>query len=122
MSLELTGTLKAIMPTQTKGDFQFREVVVSTDETYVQDILIQFVKDKCAVLDSYKVGQKVKIGFNLRGRAWTSPQGEVKYFNTIQGWKINAVEGAPPVQQAQPNPSFPVTEEFKDEENDDLPF
>jgi hypothetical protein len=109
--MELTGTLKAIMPTQTKGDFQFREAVITTDEQYPQDILVQFVKDKCAILDSYKVGQKVTIGINLRGKAWTNPQSEVKYFNTIQGWKINAVEGAQPQSNLLPG-----------ETEDDLPY
>lgn len=107
--MEITGTIKAITPTQTKGEFTFREFVVTTDEQYQQHILIQFVKDKCTVLDSYKVGQKVTVGINLRGREWTNPQGEVKYFNTIQGWKINAVE----VEQ----PTAPIAEEPID-----LPF
>ena len=36
----------------------------------------------------FKEGDKVKISVNHRGREWTSPTGEVKYFNSIIGWKI----------------------------------
>ena len=114
--MELKGSLKVIKPQQeVSTSFKKRELVLITDEQYPQHILIEFNQEKCAVLDSYKVGQKVTIGINIRGREWTNPQGEVKYFNTIQGWKINAVEGAQPVQ-AQPSNLLPG------ETEDDLPY
>lgn len=101
--MEVTGTIKMIGTTQKVSDsFQKRDIVVTTEEQYPQDILIQFVQDKCPVLDQYKVGEQVSIGINLRGREWVNPKGgEIKYFNTIQGWKIgyagqhaDAIEGA----------------------------
>ena len=89
--MEVKGVIKLINPTKEYGEkgFKKREVVVTTVEDYPQDILVEFVQDKCAVLDAYKVGSNVSIGVNLRGREWTNPQGEVKYFNSIQGWKIS---------------------------------
>ena len=67
-----------------------REVVIETDEQYKQSILIEFVQDKTELLDKFQVGKGVKIGINLRGREWVNPQGETKYFNSIQGWNINS--------------------------------
>jgi hypothetical protein len=81
--------------------------------TYPQEIEIQFTQDKCSLLDGIRTGQEVTIGVNLRGRMWTNPQGEDKYFNTIEGWKIDAPGQAPaPLTQTPPI----------DEVDDLLPF
>jgi hypothetical protein len=50
--------------------------------------MIEFTQDKCDLLNNYSVGETVKVGINLRGREWVSPQGETKYFNSVQGWRI----------------------------------
>ena len=87
--MEITGKIKLIRTTQQVSDkFSKREVVVSTDEQYPQHISIEFNQDKCSILDKYAVGDEVTVGINLRGREYTNPQGEVKYFNSIQGWNI----------------------------------
>ncbi|MFC5046328.1 DUF3127 domain-containing protein [Aquimarina hainanensis] len=88
--MELIGKIKHIGPTQTFGanGFRKREVVVTTDEQYPQHIMVEFVQDKCDLLDNYKIGDGVKVLINLRGREWVNPQGETKYFNSIQGWRI----------------------------------
>lgn len=93
--MQLEGKIKSIGETQSVGssNFQKRELVLTTNETYPQVILIEFVQDKCPILDKYKVGQEVSIGINIRGREWTNPQGEVKYFNSIVGWKIDGSNG-----------------------------
>ena len=90
--MEVQGTIKVIGETQTFGTsgFKKREVVIETDEQYKQSILIEFVQDKTELLDKFQVGKGVKIGVNLRGREWVNPQGETKYFNSIQGWNINS--------------------------------
>jgi len=92
--MEITGTIKNIGTTEFVGNngFQKRELILLTTEEYPQTILIQFTQSKCALLDTLQVGQMVKIHFNLQGREWTSPQGEVKYFNTIVGWKIELIQ------------------------------
>lgn len=88
--MELIGKIKLITATKTYGNngFRKREIVVTTDEQYPQHILVEFVQDKCDLLDAFKVEQEVKIAINLRGREWINPEGAVKYFNSIQGWKI----------------------------------
>ena len=70
------------------GTFTKRELVVTTDEQYPQHILINFVQDKVDLIDKLSIGEEVKVSINLRGREWTNPNGEVKYFNDIQGWRV----------------------------------
>ncbi|HFA9665317.1 TPA: DUF3127 domain-containing protein [Neisseria gonorrhoeae] len=100
--MEIQGRIKTIFATETVGQngFQKRDLVITTDGQYPQDIIIQFQQGNCAVLDRFQVGQIVKIHFNLQGRKWTSPQGEVKYFNTVVGWKIEIVQPTQQYQQA----------------------
>ncbi len=113
--------------TKTYGNngFRKREIVVTTEEQYPQHILVEFVQDKTDLLNNYQVGQLVKISINLRGREWVNPQGETKYFNSIQGWRIeNAevegnTENMPPVPPVE---AFEPVEDLKEEEHDDLPF
>lgn len=88
--MEVVGIIKKVQATEEKGTFKSRSVVVTTEEQYPQHISVQFVQDKCGLLDSFTEGQKVKVAINLRGREWVNPQGESVYFNTIQGWKIEA--------------------------------
>ena len=126
--MEVEGKIKLIGDTKEFGSngFRKREVVVTTEEQYPQHILIEFVQDKTEILDPYKVGQRVKIGINLRGREWVSPQGETKYFNSLHGWRIDNLEsantsaGAPP---APPMDQFEPAQDLNDnDEDDDLPF
>ncbi len=87
--MEISGKVKVIGTEQSVGaTFKKRELVVETSEQYPQFISINFVQDKCDLLNSLSVGQEVTVGINLRGREWINPQGEVKYFNDIQGWNV----------------------------------
>ena len=83
--MEVQGKIKLIGETQTFGSngFRKRELVITTAEQYPQSIMIEFTQDKGDLLNNFNVGQDVKISINLRGREWTNPQGEVKYFNSI---------------------------------------
>lgn len=124
--MEVQGTIKLIDETKTygKNGFRKREMVLTTDEQYPQHLMIEFVQDKTDLLNSYQVGQQVRISINLRGREWVNPQGETKYFNSIQGWRIEALQAEtegdmPPVP---PMEAFEPAEELKDEDYDDLPF
>ena len=89
--MEVIGTIKLINSTQNicANNFKKREIVVTTDEeNYPQPLSLEFTQDKCDLLNNFQVGQRVKVSLNLRGREWINPQGEAKYFNTLQGWKI----------------------------------
>jgi len=93
---KIKGKVKAVgQTTQVSEKFSKREFVVTDEsEKYPQDIMLQLTQDKCSLLDSVQVNQEVEVSFNLRGRGWTNPQGEVKYFNTLEAWKIDFI-GAP---------------------------
>ncbi|MEZ4779806.1 MAG: DUF3127 domain-containing protein [Flavobacteriaceae bacterium] len=124
--MEVQGKIKQISDTQTFGSngFRKRELVVTTEEQYPQHILIEFVQDKTDLLNNYKVGQNVKVSINLRGREWVNPQGETKYFNSIQGWRIENLDAAPATQMP-PMPAedaFEPISDFNEEDHDDLPF
>lgn len=125
--MEIEGKIKLITETKEYGSngFRKREVVVTTEEQYPQHLAVEFIQDKTDVLDQYKVGEHVKIGINLKGREWVSPQGETKYFNSIQGWRIekasqNTAAGAPPMPPIDKFESAPNFD--NDSEEDDLPF
>jgi hypothetical protein len=125
--MDIQGKIKLINDVQQITDsFKKREVVITTEEQYPQHILVEFIQDKTSILDNYKVGQNVKISINIRGREWVSPQGETKYFNTIQGWRIENLEQATPSADAippvPPIEAFEPTNDFNDEDPDDLPF
>ncbi|OED37712.1 hypothetical protein AB832_05015, partial [Flavobacteriaceae bacterium (ex Bugula neritina AB1)] len=112
--------------TQTFGNngFRKREIVVTTEEQYPQHIMVEFIQDKCDLLNNFQVGQDVKISINLRGREWVNPQGETKYFNSIQGWRIENLQPAAPSGEAPMPPvdSFEPATDLKEEDHDDLPF
>lgn len=76
---------------QVSASFKKRELVIKTDEQYPQFISINFVQDKCDLIDPYNLGENVKVHINLRGREWADPMGETKYFNDVQGWRIEKV-------------------------------
>ncbi len=125
--MEVTGRVKMVEQTKEVGSsgFRKRDIVVTTDEQYPQHISVQFVQDKCDLLDAYKVGDNVKVDINLRGREWTNPQGETVYFNTIQGWRIAKLQAETPAQGVPPMPAaqaFEPAATFKEEDHDDLPF
>ena len=82
------GKIKVINDTQEISEkFKKREFVVTdTSSMYPQDVMFQSVQDKCAILDEFSVEDEVEVSFNLRGREWTSPDGVVKYFNTLDAW------------------------------------
>ncbi|GMN06868.1 DUF3127 domain-containing protein [Croceitalea sp. MTPC5] len=125
--MEVQGRIKMIDETKTYGNngFRKREVVITTEEQYPQHILVEFVQDKCDLLNSYNEGQMVKVSINLRGREWVNPQGETKYFNSVQGWRIENLQqetapgGMPPVP---PMEAFEPADDLNEEEHDDLPF
>lgn len=121
--MEVSGTVKKVGETQAISDrFQKREIVVTTEEQYPQHLAIEFVQDKTALLDAVKEGDKVTIGINLRGREWTSPQGEVKYFNSIQGWRIDKTAAGAGGTSSAPSAAGPADLPPLEQEDDDLPF
>ena len=121
--MKVQGTIIELFEIQQISDtFRNREFVVEVPENnpqYTQKLLLQFIQDKVSILDSYKVGDSVEVSINLKGRAWTNPQGETRYFNSIECWRLEKVGGSD-------TPAQPVTvapESVSLDGNDgDLPF
>ena len=125
--MDISGKIKLINETKEYGNngFRKREVIITTEEQYPQDLLVEFVQDKCDILNSFQVGQSVKIDINLRGREWESPQGEIKYFNSIQGWRIEKLfseDENTDIPAIPPAEAFQPADELNQDEPDDLPF
>ncbi|WP_298767337.1 DUF3127 domain-containing protein [uncultured Polaribacter sp.] len=120
--MEITGKIKVLNETQKIGanGFRKREVVITTEDQYPQYILVEFIQDKCDLLNNYKVGQDVKININLRGREWINPEGVAKYFNAIQGWRIELLSSSEDKNLASPDIE-PVSF-LDDDPEEDLPF
>lgn len=113
--MEIKGKIKVLNLDQKVSEkYTKSEIVIVTDEQYPQSILIEFGGQKSDLPHPYKVGESVTVSINIKGREWVSPQGEVKYFNSIHGWKITK-----DAQQATPAPA-PQAPTNNDEQ--DVPF
>lgn len=129
--MEVTGIVKAKFDTQVVSErFKKRDFVLTVEpgSPYPQHVSFQLVQDKVSLIDNYNIGDEIKVLFNLKGREWVSPQGETKYFNTIDAWRIEKVgsgqSSAPSNNHSQPTsmetgapPVFTSTSV-----DDDLPF
>ncbi len=121
----ITGNLKVKGASQQVSEkFKKREFVITDNSSqYPQFISFQLTQDKCSLIDNFNEGSEIKVFFNLRGREWKSPQGEIKFFNSLEAWKVEGVSAnAPSSNNNSPEPE--ITETFISSSNseDDLPF
>ena len=124
--MKVSGKLIEIFDTvKIKDSFQKREFVIeyASNPKYPELIKFEMVQDKCAQLDDFKVGQDVSVEFDLRGRQWTDQKGVVKYFTTLQAWRLGAAgksEGGAAGDNGEP--PHEDTEDFSAEKDGGLPF
>lgn len=120
--MQVAGKLVVINATQVVSEkFSKRTFVVETADQYPQQIEFQLTQDKCELLNTYAPGNKLEVSFNLRGREWTSPAGEVKYFNTLEAWRLERLDGNGESIQEKARPDQ-MKAHAPNEEEDDLPF
>jgi hypothetical protein len=114
MELKINGKVKVIMEQQSwDSGFTKREFVITTSEQYPQDVKLEFIKDKCSLLDGLSDGDDVEVSFNVRGNEYNG-----KYYVNLQAWRLNKVGS-----EASGNPSAPAPDfEPVGDEDDDLPF
>lgn len=111
----ITGILHVKKEIQKVTDsFQKREFVIKIEDSeYPQYVSLQLKQDKCPILDRYEEGTKLVVTFNINGRKWTK-DGETKYFNSLDAWKLEAVGTTGEATQRN--------YEAVPQEKDDLPF
>jgi hypothetical protein len=116
VAYDLTGKIKLIQDAQTfESGFTKREmVVIVEDGKYPQEINIEFIQDKVALLDSLQVGKEVTVTFDIRGREYNG-----RYFNNLQGWKIVTIGDEAAITQGDQSHPYPEPSDF---EMDDIPF
>jgi len=117
--------LEIFETTKVTDTFKKREFVVEYSENpqYPEYIKFELIQDKCNLLDNFKVGDEVEIQFNLKGRKWTDPQGNEKYFNSLQAWRLDKKSAAPASENAsQPPSEEPEWLADKGEADNELPF
>ena len=115
---KIKGEIKVIGDAvQVTEKFKKREFVLIDDSSqYPQYINFQLVQDKCELIEGFQVGQCVEVNFNLRGREWTDKNGIIKYFNTLDVWRIVYEESS-----AEP-PPIPTFLENDEDDGETLPF
>ena len=116
--MELTGKVHEIgLTTAVSEKLNKRELIVeyADNPQYPEYIKFECINDKCALLDSLKVGQDVDVHFNLKGRPWTDKAGKKTYFNSLQLWRVNVVGGSAQEEYKAPANITPA-------DDDDLPF
>ena len=125
--MEVQGKLIEKYETSKINDsFRKREFVVEYVENPQYPELLKFdlIQDKCDLLEEFNVGESLKVEFNLKGRKWTDPSGNDKYFNTLQAWRLSTVNTAGSNSDPAVTDSGPATEAIGESfsEDDDLPF
>lgn len=133
--MEIKGKLIEIFDeVQISDRFRKREFVIeyADNPQFPEYIKLECIQDKCSMLDNFRLGQDVNVSINLKGRKWTDPRGEVKYFNTIQAWRIEAADNMPAQEasttqnnvQHKPAPDHKENDGLftAEEDDDDLPF
>jgi len=122
--MELKGKVHEVSEImEISSSFKKRELILEYAENpqYPEYLKFEAVQDKCALLDGVSVGTQVEVSFNFRGRPWTDKSGKTAYFNSLQLWKIKALDEAKGTIPSSTAPSHFEIPSGGDMEND-LPF
>lgn len=129
-SFEVQGVIHSIGATTEYGSngFTKREFVIKLtgegeNDRYPNHVALELIKDKCALMDAYNIGDEITVQFNLSGRLWSGNDRPEKCFTSLQAWKIDAAGPATSAYDAydQTPPAFeqaPAPADF----DDDIPF
>ena len=89
--MNIKGKLVEIFDTvQITETFKKREFIIQDNRNpeYPEFVKVELIQDKVSLLDDLKVGDEINVFINIKGRKWEDKEGNIKYFNSIQGWKI----------------------------------
>lgn len=120
MSYEISGTVKVVFDTQTfASGFSKREFVVTTEDKFPQDVKLECLKEKAAILDGVEPGQRVKVSFDITGREYNG-----RYFVNLSAWRLEPEGGAKKDGAAAESGDEAVPEDTTDYSagDDEIPF
>ena len=144
--LELVGETIARTPKNGGQPFYRREFVLDctrynpdTGEPWENHPKFELSGNNCSLIEQFQIGQRLTVDFSLKGTKYADQQtGEIKYFTSINAFRIAPAEQRQQQQDFQPQtaptgmqPSaqqtqqpFPpkVDENGAPVDNDDLPF
>lgn len=113
--MEYAGKITHLLPEELVGKNQLRKRVIVleelTDREYKGGMVVDFIGDKCDLLNGFKIGDQVKVWLNFRANEYNW-----RWYNGINGWRVDAVGW----EWSAPAPSAPVAPAATYE--DDLPF
>lgn len=121
---EILGVIYAIHPTDeitTKSGDLFKKrqfiLLINGGSKYPAHIPFEVIKENCAKLDKFKVGDKVEVCYNIRGRIYDSKKtNREEAFLSLLCWRLYEYKAdiTAPVIQTTPAPD--------NKEQDELPF
>ncbi len=112
--MEVTGKVVMIGETQKISDkFKKREFVIETQDQFPQEIIIQATQDRVDILNGIVEGDEITASCNLRGRRWESKTGDLRWFISLDAWKVQKEEKGYQTEDIEPK-----TEDI----DGDLPF
>jgi len=122
MAYEISGTVKVVFETQTfSSGFSKREFVITTQDKFPQDIKLECLKDKTALLDDLAEGQTVNVHFDVNGREYNG-----RYFVNLVAWRVDSGEGGKASGKAKTSGSKadepPLPEDTTDYSKEEDPF
>ena len=115
--MNIKGKLVEIFDTvQITETFKKREFIIQDNKNpeYPEFVKVELIQDKVSLLDDLKVGDKINVLINIKGRKWEDKEGNIKYFNSIQGWKIETENEGINQENSE--------DEINQDPEEDLPF
>ena len=127
-SFEIQGVVHSIGETTEYGNNEFtkREFVLKLtgegeNSAYPNYIALELIKDKCALMDSYNIGDELSAQFNLSGRLWSANGKPEKCFTSLQAWRVEGMSSQANNYEQMPPPGFDQGPSMSDFD-DDIPF
>jgi hypothetical protein len=125
-NFKLTGTLKVKNAEQQVSEkFRKRDFVLTTDGPYPQHVTMQLTQDRCSQIEPFNIGDEITVSFDVRGREWTGKEGETRYFNSLEAFRIEgnaSAAAAPAASAASGFAPAPSSDSFSAASENDLPF
>ena len=115
--MNIKGKLVEIFDTvQITETFKKREFIIQDNRNpeYPEFVKVELIQDKVSLLDDLKVGDEINVLINIKGRKWEDKEGNIKYFNSIQGWKIETENEGINQENSE--------DEINQDSDEDLPF